>query len=207
MKIDSEQSSNERIVTLSGTKAAVVQAHLLIAEIVAAMPPENVLQTSKRQMTAQPAYALPASLSPYNGRSAGVPSYPPFTQPAYSALPGAPGYAPQQHPFMGTQPPGLPAGFSAAGGFAQQPFATQSFAQQAAHTAEQLVSQDQAGRLIGKGGQSIKELRDMSKAMIKVETECQPGTEMRKIVVSGTAEAVQVALSLIHQRIAEMNRP
>jgi len=67
---------------------------------------------------------------------------------------------------------------------------------------EQLVPVQLVGRLIGRGGSGIKELRDISHAGIKVASDSEPGTDLRKVSVTGTPEQVQVALSLISQRIA-----
>jgi transcription antitermination factor NusA-like protein len=67
----------------------------------------------------------------------------------------------------------------------------------------QLVPQQNAGRLIGKGGSGIRELRETSRAQIKILSECEPGTELRKMTISGTLEAVQAAISMIHARLAQ----
>ena len=60
-----------------------------------------------------------------------------------------------------------------------------------------------AGRLIGKGGSGIREMRELSRASIRILTECEAGTDQRKILVSGESSAVQVALSMIQQRLAQ----
>ena len=57
-------------------------------------------------------------------------------------------------------------------------------------------------RWTGRGGAGIKELRELSRATIKIHTECEPGTEQRKLIVSGAPEQTQYALSLIQQRLA-----
>jgi len=68
-----------------------------------------------------------------------------------------------------------------------------------------MVTVDQAGKLIGRAGAGIKELRDISGAYIRIGHQCEPGTEMRKITVSGTAEEMQLAETLIQQKLAELN--
>ncbi len=68
---------------------------------------------------------------------------------------------------------------------------------------EQLVPVQLVGRLIGRGGQGIRELREMSRATIKINTDCEPGTEQRKVTVTGTPDQLQFALSLIQQRLAQ----
>jgi hypothetical protein len=60
-----------------------------------------------------------------------------------------------------------------------------------------------AGRLIGKGGSGIRELRDVSRASIRILSDCEPGTEQRKLTVSGTPEAIQMALSMISQKLSQ----
>lgn len=67
---------------------------------------------------------------------------------------------------------------------------------------EQLVPVQLVGRLIGKGGSGIRELRQLSNATIKINSDCEPGTEERKVTVSGTPEQTQIALSLIQQRLS-----
>jgi len=67
----------------------------------------------------------------------------------------------------------------------------------------QLVPSVLAGRLIGKGGSGIKEMRETSHAQIRILSECEPGTDQRKVFVSGTPEAINVALKLINQKIAQ----
>lgn len=67
----------------------------------------------------------------------------------------------------------------------------------------QLVPSALAGRLIGKGGSGIRELRDVSRASIRILSDCEPGTEQRKLTVSGTPEAIQMALSMISQKLSQ----
>ena len=66
---------------------------------------------------------------------------------------------------------------------------------------EQLVPQVMVGRLIGKGGSGIKEMREISQAQIKIGSDCEPGTDSRKVIVIGTPEQTQMALTLIQQRL------
>ena len=47
------------------------------------------------------------------------------------------------------------------------------------------------------------EVREMSRANIKINTECEPGTQGRKVIVSGAPDAVQYALSMIAQKLAQ----
>lgn len=67
----------------------------------------------------------------------------------------------------------------------------------------QLIPSVLAGRLIGKGGSGIRELREVSHANIRILSDCEPGTDQRKLTVSGPPEAVGMALSMIGQRLAQ----
>ena len=62
---------------------------------------------------------------------------------------------------------------------------------------EQLVSKDQAGKLIGRGGAGIRELRARSRARIHIASECEPGTEYRKLTLTGTLEDVYEGLGAV----------
>ena len=62
---------------------------------------------------------------------------------------------------------------------------------------EQLVSKDQAGRLIERGGAGIRELRARSRARIHIASECEPGTDMRKLSLTGSLEDVYQGLGAV----------
>ena len=59
------------------------------------------------------------------------------------------------------------------------------------------MSKDQAGRLIGRGGAGIRELRAKSRARIHVASECEPGTEYRKLSLTGTLEDLHEGLGAV----------
>jgi len=67
----------------------------------------------------------------------------------------------------------------------------------------QLIPSMLAGRLIGKGGSGIREMREMSHANIRILSDCEPGTDQRKLTVSGAPEAIGMALTMISQRLAQ----
>lgn len=73
---------------------------------------------------------------------------------------------------------------------------------QTANGVEQLVPVQLIGRLIGRRGIGIKELREVSRAIIKIESDCVPGTDQRKVIITGTSEQTQMALSMIQSRLA-----
>jgi len=66
----------------------------------------------------------------------------------------------------------------------------------------QIIPQAQVGGLVGKGGAVISEVRQLSQSQIKINDACEPGTSVRKVVLSGTATQVQYALNMIHARLA-----
>ena len=49
--------------------------------------------------------------------------------------------------------------------------------------------------------EGIKEMREISQAQIKIGSDCEPGTDSRKVIVIGTPEQTQMALTLIQQRL------
>jgi len=229
IKVDPAQTmQNERVVSLSGTKAALIKAHMLTAEKIASMPPDDDSKASKHQRTnppgapgAPPGYAMQQQYAPQGYAQQGYaqqgyapqPGYSQYApQPAYGQHPPQPGYGQppqgyQQQQQQQQQYPPQP-GYSPyapqPGGYAPQGYAPPT---QGGPTAdgghEQMVPVALVGRLIGKAGSAIKELREMSGANIKVNSECEPGTQERKVVVSGTPDAVQYALGLIAQKLAQ----
>merc|ERR1712216_91047 len=66
----------------------------------------------------------------------------------------------------------------------------------------QFVNQDGAGRLIGRAGSGIKELRAMyPRAHIQIATEAEPGQDYRKVTVTGQLEDVHAALGGVLQKL------
>jgi len=218
IKVDPAQTmQNERIVTLNGAKAALVKAHLLTVEKIASMPPDDDSKASKHQRTTPPGYGMQQGYAPQGYAPQGYApqgGYAPqqgYAQQGYSQYPPQPGYGqPPPQPGYGQPPQGYPPqpGYSPyapqPGGYAPQGYAPPT---QGGPTPdgghEQMVPVALVGRLIGKAGSAIKELREMSGANIKVNSDCEPGTQERKVVVSGTPDAVQYALGLIAQKLAQ----
>jgi len=225
IKVDPAQTmQNERVVSLSGTKAALIKAHMLTAEKIASMPPDDDSKASKQQRTnppgahgAPPGYAMQQQYAQQGYAQQGYAQQGYAPQPGYSQYAPQPGYGqPPPQPGYGQPPQGYQQqqqyppqpGYSPyapqPGGYAPQGYAPPT---QGGPTAdgghEQMVPVALVGRLIGKAGSAIKELREMSGANIKVNSECEPGTQERKVVVSGTPDAVQYALGLIAQKLAQ----
>ena len=161
--------------------------------------------------TPQPGYGAPQpqQQSEYGGppQQPQPPAYGGSQHPSYGGPPqqqqqSAYGAPPPPHPGAPYQPP---AGYMA-------PISTNG----GAHVAHgvgphrgpngdlfQLFPSVLAGRLIGKGGSGIRELREQSKAQIRIQSECEPGTDQRRVTVSGAPEAMQIALALIQARLAQ----
>ena len=148
------------------------------------------------QPSAYGARALPA---PPSGGYAAQPPQP--RAPAAAAS-----YAPAGYSFSGYGE--QPAYASNGGGGALPPGGGGSWCGAAPSTNEsgemvQLVPSNLAGRLIGKGGSGIKEIRERTGAQIKILTECEPGTDQRRVTITGTPDAQQMALALINQKLAQ----
>jgi len=228
IKVDPAQTmQNERVVSLSGTKAALVKAHMLTAEKIASMPPDDDSKASKQQRTnppgahgAPPGYAMQQQYAQQGYAQQGYAQQGYAPQPGYSQYAPQPGYGqPPPQPGYGQPPQGYQQqqqyppqpGYSQyapqPGGYAPQGYAPPQGQPQGGPTAdgghEQMVPVQLVGRLIGKAGSAIKELREQSGANIKVNSECEPGTQERKVVVSGAPDAVQYALGLIAQKLAQ----
>ncbi|VDQ06265.1 unnamed protein product [Trichobilharzia regenti] len=64
---------------------------------------------------------------------------------------------------------------------------------------EMIISNDVIGCIIGRGGTTINEIRNTSKAQIKISN-CEDGAKERKITVSGKLDSVNLAQFLINSR-------
>ena len=65
------------------------------------------------------------------------------------------------------------------------------------------VPEVRVGAIIGKGGEVINQLKSLVGVRIRISgrDDFFPGTQDRKVTISGTAEAVQIAQALIAQKI------
>jgi len=109
------------------------------------------------------------------------------------------GYAQQGYAGYGIDGPG-----AGGGGFAPPPSAWGGAPATSGPggAMEQLVPGPLVGRLIGKGGSGIRELREYSGAQIKINSDAEQGTDQRKVIVTGTPEQQAAALSMISQRLS-----
>lgn len=197
VKMDADSGGQDRLVTVGGTKAAIVHAHMLIFEVVAAMGPQTALP--KRQAVAAPAaYGQPQGYPGYPQQQAAYGQPQAYQQAAYYGQQAA-GYA-----AYGQQ---VPQQYAPQPGYGQPQTGSAAPAGVASDlppcTLEQLVNQDGAGRLIGRAGTGIRELREACRAQIKIGTECEPGTEYRKVTVSGSLDDVRNAINAILQRLSK----
>jgi len=196
------ESGMDRIVALVGTREAIVEAHRQIVLTIADMPPDTGhgmvhAPNAKRQHLGYPGmHAAPPGYAPnmyYAPPPTGYEQYPPmYGQPAAPR----PAYAQQQQPQAYYTPPPA-AGYAAAPPIAGYAATPPPAAETPPGVLEQLLSQDQAGCLIGRGGTGIRELRARTRAKIHIASDCEPGTEHRKLTLTGSLEDVHEGLGAV----------
>jgi poly(rC)-binding protein 2/3/4 len=111
-------------------------------------------------------------------------------QPAYG---GGHHAQPQQHmpPHAGQQPHGGPQGQQIQAGMPGGPITQQIF-----------IPNDMVGAIIGKGGQKINEIRQLSGSVIKIN-EPQDNSNERLVTITGTEECNRMALYMLYSRLGE----
>ena len=62
------------------------------------------------------------------------------------------------------------------------------------------IPNDMVGAIIGKGGQKINEIRQLSGSVIKIN-EPQDNSNERLVTITGTQECNQMALYMLYQRL------
>ncbi|KAI8049482.1 hypothetical protein BDF22DRAFT_698862 [Syncephalis plumigaleata] len=68
------------------------------------------------------------------------------------------------------------------------------------------VTHDSIGGIIGRGGETVKYLQQLSGARIQVEPNPNGNNPMRKVHISGTQDAVSRARSMIDEQVSARNR-
>ena len=63
------------------------------------------------------------------------------------------------------------------------------------------IEDDEAGAIIGKGGEKIREIRELTKASITVKTRLEKGKETRILQMEGAERNVQFGRHLIKIRL------
>ena len=216
VKVDAGRGTPDdpRLMSISGNRTAVVKAHLHTIFKLATLPEDGGGAACSTPPNSAPTHQFVKATahrgSPQQqqqqqvrqqgwGGACGVPESPP---PAYGFLAGhecAPcGYsavggswAPPQMT-QATLPMGA-GGIGSMGGLGNIGAMAQTLA---IDTREQLVPAQLIGNLIGKRGSAIREIRQLSGANIKISQGCEPGTEERKVTVSGAPMQACLAASL-----------
>lgn len=126
----------------------------------------------------QPSANVPMHYAPQaaGGYGAAAPHMPPH-QAAHAA-------GPQHH--------GAPHGPPMHGGMAGAPLTQQIF-----------IPNDMVGAIIGKGGQKINEIRQISGSVIKIN-EPQDNSNERLVTITGTEECNRMALYMLYSRLGEL---
>lgn len=65
------------------------------------------------------------------------------------------------------------------------------------------IPNDMVGAIIGKGGQKINEIRQLSGSVIKIN-EPQDNSNERLVTITGTQECNQMALYMLYSRLGEL---
>jgi heterogeneous nuclear rnp K-like protein 2 len=110
-----------------------------------------------------------------------------------AAYGGAPHMQPHMAPHVGgPQPHGAPSAQPMAGQMPGGPVTQQIY-----------IPNDMVGAIIGKGGQKINEIRQMSNSVIKIN-EPQDNSNERLVTITGTEEANRMALYMLYSRLGEV---
>ncbi|QPG99803.1 hypothetical protein C2857_002594 [Epichloe festucae Fl1] len=150
--------------------------------------PENYGRHQERRAHHMP----PAAYPPHYPHGAAPPNpavpmqYGGQQQPAYGGAPHA-----QQHmpPHVGPQSHGGPQGQPMHTGMPGGPLTQQIY-----------IPNDMVGAIIGKGGQKINEIRQMSGSVIKIN-EPQDNSNERLVTITGTEECNRMALYMLYSRL------
>ncbi|XP_055996554.1 poly(rC)-binding protein 3-like isoform X2 [Ostrea edulis] len=191
-------NSTERAVTVSGTADAITLCIQNICSIMLESPPKGATIQYRPKPVVPPvifaggqAYTVPGQmqgvqateLTKLHQLSLGQPiPIIPCTSPQLiqATMPGLPHMAAAYPRATNTMPQALPA----------QP-------QQQQTTTEMAIPNDLIGCIIGRGGQKINEIRQMSGAMIKISN-AEEGAPDRKVTITGTPETIGLAQYLIN---------
>ena len=198
---------------LQGTQAAVQTAQELITAMLTTIAPSNKGGgggggggAPRMNMRAP---MMHQQAPPQYGAAAGGIGY---AQHVYAQPGMQPGYAAQQaqQAMYGAQAGAVAqAGYGAAYG---QPAPQNRFGAAAgvasgpSTSVTMTVPNDMAGRLIGRGGASINEMRQVSGAKIDI-AKSEPGNDQRLVTITGTAEQNQVAQYLISMKLMAFGAP
>lgn len=130
--------------------------------------------------------------------------------PMYGAQGGAGGYGAQVPPHHGAPHHGGPQAHGPHGGQPMHgggpggPGGPAGGMPGAALTQQIFIPNDMVGAIIGKGGQKINEIRQISGSMIKIN-EPQDNSNERLVTISGTEECNRMALYMLYSRLGTLD--
>ena len=180
--------STEKAVTIAGSVAQISTAVARINQILA-----SCVDVTLRS---PPVFYVPSSVSPMPQLpvpALGINTTPVMPSPRYGTPAQYSGPMHHSTPFN-------PYNSGAAAGFIAPSGPPMSSAQVALPIADFMV-----GRLVGKGGVTIREFRLRSGADIQMR-EPQPGRTERLLTVTGSPRQVEYGVQLVYQKIAEISQ-
>ncbi|KAH9888229.1 hypothetical protein F4778DRAFT_786044 [Xylariomycetidae sp. FL2044] len=142
-------------------------------------------------------YMPPAPYPPQYHHHAATPAPNPQVPMHYAPQAGAYGPTPHMPPHQAghagaPQPHGGPQAQPMHGGMAGTPLTQQIY-----------IPNDMVGAIIGKGGQKINEIRQISGSVIKIN-EPQDNSNERLVTITGTEECNRMALYMLYSRLGEL---
>jgi len=179
---------HERVVTVVGSLEQVLRAVALIITKLTE-DPAYVSQVSSRPMS----YAQqPAGYAALTAATVGAAGLAPALVPALGAGAALPTMMPAAVPAAAAQAVPMIGGLGAAA----PPAPAQT-------TVTVAVPDEHIGAVVGRGGRTITEMQQLSGVRIKISdrSDYVPGTRNRKVTLTGTPEAVQIAQFLISQKV------
>ncbi|XP_076437048.1 poly(rC)-binding protein 2-like [Babylonia areolata] len=189
-------NSTERAVTVSGTADAITQCIKYICGIMQESPPKGANLPYRPKPVVSPVFVSggpPFSVQPQMTLA---------NQDPMKTLPPHMTMAPHPVPIIPTAQTVLPGGYVPVNGMTHIQYPRHSNptqvpplpAGQATH--EMAIPNDLIGCIIGRGGQKINEIRQVSGANIKISN-AEDGSADRKVTITGTPETIGLAQYLI----------
>ncbi|PWN99059.1 hypothetical protein FA09DRAFT_325026 [Tilletiopsis washingtonensis] len=185
--------STERVLSISGVADAVHIAVYYVGTILLEHPDRNANNMTYR---------------PTGGASSAVASVPPRGNAPYGGAPGAgsPNAGAQGGYAYGAQ--AAPMAGPGAGGPGMPQYGANQALPPGSQTQQIFIPNDLVGCIIGKGGQKINEIRQMSASHIKI---MEPGAGIaaggsgteRLVTITGPPANIQLAVSLLYQRLEQ----
>ncbi|XP_046357649.1 poly(rC)-binding protein 3-like isoform X4 [Haliotis rufescens] len=199
-------NSTERAVTISGTADAITQCIRNICGIMLESPPKGANIPYRPKPVVSPVIFAGGQAYTVQNQLAPVPSpeCPPLTRgirPQMNKLAGQHMAMAHPVPMIPTAQTVLPGGCMAMNGLTTLHFArpnnTAAAVPNNQQTHEMTIPNDLIGCIIGRGGQKINEIRQLSGATIKISN-AEEGSADRKVTISGAPETIGLAQYLIN---------